>query len=214
MQASCRAFIISALSLIVAQSSLAQEKKRFYEFPSGSSTFTFDVDTMKLIQPGRFTIISTNIGDPDTIKFELNALDTLKEYCSKSSGEYVAPEKLFTSGAPDRPVKKISVSTEKSVKTVIWQSPYEKFRSSFPMINCSRSDWYMKARAAIANGVRAKYLFDCKRGMTGIFVDVDDPPGEAITHFVIDDTYGALHYVVLCYAITREPAFPPEKRGT
>ena len=100
--------IISVL-LITCCSSLADENERFVEFPwPGGKTRTYDLSTVQMIQPGRFTILSTSIDDADVMKFELKALYTLRSYCKRSDGSYPPPTDLFTLGPPDLPDKEHS----------------------------------------------------------------------------------------------------------
>jgi hypothetical protein len=58
------------------------QENRFLEIPGKAHTLTFDLDTVQFISPGRFTIMSTEIDNPDVMKFELKTLSTLSSYCS------------------------------------------------------------------------------------------------------------------------------------
>jgi hypothetical protein len=64
-----------------------------------------------MIQPGKFTIMSTSVDDADVIKLELKALDTLRNFCKRPDGKYPPPTDLFTLGPPDTPIKTIDVET-------------------------------------------------------------------------------------------------------
>ena len=46
---------------------------RFLESSGSGDTTTFDLNTVQKMQPGRFTIISTSIDEPDVMKFRLKA---------------------------------------------------------------------------------------------------------------------------------------------
>jgi hypothetical protein len=69
---------------------------------------------------------------------------------------------------------------------------------------------YMQRRASIMNGNRTKRLFDCKRGLFGLFWDVDDDPAEVTTSFVTPQTYGELTYHGICLRVTHEEPYTPE----
>ena len=102
------------------------QEKRFLEFPSGIDTTTFDLTTVQMVQPGRFTIISTTIDDLDVMKFELTVLDTLRAYCTRPDGKYPAPAKLLALGPPDMPIKSIEVRNQNQTRTVEWDYPYKR----------------------------------------------------------------------------------------
>jgi len=82
----------------------SEQQNRFIEFPSAINTLIYDLDTVRIVTPGRFTIISTRIDNPDVMKFELNTLTALKSYCTRPDGKYPAPSDLFQLGQPDLPV--------------------------------------------------------------------------------------------------------------
>jgi hypothetical protein len=95
-----------SILLLACCSALADENERFIEFPwPGGKTRTYDLRTIQMIQPGRFTILSTSIDDADVMKFELKALDTLRSYCKRPDGSYPPPTDLSTLGPPDLPIK-------------------------------------------------------------------------------------------------------------
>jgi len=87
------------------------QEKRFLEFPTDYNTTTFDLNTVQIVQPGKFTITSTTIHDPDVMKLELKALAILRTYCARADGEYPAPSDVFTLGPPDMPVELIVVKS-------------------------------------------------------------------------------------------------------
>ena len=97
--------VISLMMLIGCfQSLAAQDNKRFVEFQERVLTQTYDLSTVQMLQPGRFTIVSTQIDDADVMKLELKVLDTLRTCCKEPDGTYPAPTDLFALGPPDLPI--------------------------------------------------------------------------------------------------------------
>src|SRR6516164_633593 len=122
--------LISICLVACCPSWASDQQKRFLEIPSEIHTLTYDLDTVQIISPGRFAIMSTRIDNPDVMRFELNALKILKPYCTRPDGEYPAPSDLFQFGQPDDlPVEQIKVKTYSSTigKNVFWKYPYRKF---------------------------------------------------------------------------------------
>jgi hypothetical protein len=75
------------------------QDERFVEFPVPSGkTQTYDLSTVQMIEPGRFTIIGTSIDNADVMKLELKVLDTLRTYCNRPDGKYSPPVDIFTLG--------------------------------------------------------------------------------------------------------------------
>jgi hypothetical protein len=128
---------------------------------------------VQLIQPGRFTIISTSIDDADVMKLELRVLDTLRTYCTRPDGQYPPPTDLFTLGSPDLPVESINVKSSQSgsggvtrqFKSASWSYPYARFAledggKSWPKEvrfyckqgNRDDGELYLEQRASITNG--------------------------------------------------------------
>jgi hypothetical protein len=68
----------------------------FLEFHDKDSTTVYDLSTIKMILPGRFTIFKTHIDQPDVMKFESTVVDTFREFCKRPDGKYSAPPALFT----------------------------------------------------------------------------------------------------------------------
>ena len=106
------------------------DQDRFIEFLGDNNTETYDLSTVQMIVPGRFTIISTTIDNPDVMKFELTVLGTLQGYCMRPDGKYPAPTKLLALGPADMPVKTINVENNKKyqTRTVDWDYPYKRLR--------------------------------------------------------------------------------------
>jgi hypothetical protein len=208
------------------QSLGAQDDKRFVEFQGRGSTETYDLSTVKMLQPGRFAIVSTSIDDPDVMKLKLKVLDTLQAYCKQPNGKYPAPTDLFMLGPPDMEIESIEVQTvsslvkgrNASVKFVFWHYPYDRLAlhtvgaKVAPMggdIKCTDDEEnYFARRTEIMNGIRTKELFDCKRGLMGNFHDDDDD--DPFTHFVHPQTYGHRVYGEICLRVTHETPYSPE----
>jgi hypothetical protein len=127
--------LICAVSLTASWPSLAGDQdNRFIEFPNARTTVTYDLSTVQMILPGKFTIISTSIDNPDVMKLELKVLSTLRTYCGRPDGKYPVPADVFTLGRPDMPVQNIEVKSKQSelagktypFKVVSWSYPYLK----------------------------------------------------------------------------------------
>jgi len=86
---------VSALAMLATclamfrPASAADSSDRFVEYsmPDGS-TQTFDLATVQIIVPGRFTVIGTTIDNPDVMKLKLMTLNTLRPFCERSTGKY------------------------------------------------------------------------------------------------------------------------------
>jgi len=203
-----------------------EDQNRFIELPDDNNTETYDLNTVQMIAPGRFTIIKTTIANPDVMKLELTALGTLQSYCARPDGTYPAPAELLTLGPADMPVKNIEVESDKKnkVRSVNWFYPYkrlalqgtagveERFTMPVPCVSSklSKSDvrrLILENRAVITNGTQAKYQFDCKRGMTSLPIFGKDDPAKAQ---MVSAQGGWLRdYVLVCHKVTNEFPFLP-----
>jgi hypothetical protein len=185
----------------------AKQEDRFLEFLGDVGTTTFDLSTVQIIQPGRFSVVSTTIDYPWMMKFELKALSTLQTYCARPAGKYPAPADLLTLGPADMPVKSI----EKQ-KIVSWEYPYKRLGKRMGIAFCGAQD-QLDQRAKITNGYRAKELFDCKRGLAGSFLDEIDKgdPSRVLTNVVPNNTILEIHYVRVCHVVTREWPYLSER---
>jgi hypothetical protein len=192
---------------------------RFVEFPSDTETHTYDLSTVQMIQPGRLTIVETTIDNPDVMKFELTALETLRTYCARPDGKYKAPADLLTLGPPDIPVKNIEVDSGPTTKTVLWFYPYKRLERFVGRMFCrdsldpqkAETQLYFERRAEIANGSQGKMLFDCRRGLMGFFLHDDDDPSKVLTQLVSADTNGAMYYSGVCRAALHETPYPSQR---
>lgn len=192
---------------------------RFLEFPNDHETLTYDLSTVQMIQPGRFTVIETTIDNPEVMQFELKTLGTLRTYCARPAGKYAAPADLLTLGPPDMPITDIEVNELNGARTwkkIFWFYPYKTLPKEM-YLDC-RDSWepekteaqlYFEQRAWITNGSRMKELFDCRRGMSGLFLHENDDPSKVITSFVSPGTNGALWYFRVCSAVMHEAPYPP-----
>lgn len=200
---------------------------RFLDFSDENNSITYDLATVELIQPGKFTIVVTTINHPDVMRLKLKAIDVLRRYCSRPDGKYPAPAELFTLGQPDLPVDKIEVKTrtikgEKPFKNVVWNFPYKRLASSskegvlekYPsFFDCSgravqsEDQSYREERSAIMNGFQRKEMYDCKRAIMGVFVNLDDPLSRVISGEIRGGFLG--HYLPLCGRVTGELPYIP-----
>jgi hypothetical protein len=186
----------------------SDQQNRFVEFPSQIDTLTFDLDTVQIISPGRFTIMSTKIDNPDVMKFELNTLTSLKSYCTRPDGKYPAPSDLFQLGQPDLPVGQIEVETHAPDKWVFWKYPYRRLELN-PAISF-HCKTFGGSYNVITNGFRQKQVFDCKRDLSGWLGDESDDPSNAFMMPVKSGTNGWGWYDGVCRAVTHQEPYQPE----
>ncbi|MEH2498975.1 hypothetical protein V1294_005454 [Bradyrhizobium sp. AZCC 1678] len=215
--------VICAILLVASRPTHAEDQqKRFLEIPTENDTLTFDLKTVQFISPGRFTVISTRIDNPDVMKQQLKSLGILKSYCDRPDGKYPAPADLLQLGQPDLPIEQIEVKSRQTkasgmtypFKMVSWKYPY--VRLAHPAyLHCkqwgrSESELYMESHNLIANGLRTKELYDCKRGLSGSFMHDDDDLSKAFTAPVRKGTNGLAWYRAVCRAVTQEEPYLPE----
>jgi hypothetical protein len=189
------------------------QKKRFLEFPTASDVKTYDLNTVQLIQPGKFTIIYTRVGNPDFMQDQLKVFDTLRTYCTRADGVYPAPTDFLTSGPPDMPIQNIEVRSGKA-KVITWSSPYSKFGyyNGDPykhIFLCASEQQYYEDRRSIMDGDRSKELYDCKRGLRGVFAYVNDDITKAIMTTPREGSLAMSLYVKVCRAVTNEEPYVP-----
>jgi hypothetical protein len=198
---------VCAVWIAAPSPSLAGDQEtRFLELPNDADTLTYDLSTVQMIQPGRFTVIGTTIDNPDVMKLELKLLDSLRTYCKRPDGKYPAPADLLTLGQPDMPIETIEVDWQG--KLVSWSYPYKRLQGKVIHMACSAPDLYRKG---ITNGFWMKALFDCRRGLIGSFLNEDDDPSKAFhASFVKQATRGEWYYRRVCYAVMHELPYEPE----
>ena len=126
--------VCAALLVASCPSWASDQQDRFLEFQEDHDTLTYDMNTVQMIGPSRFTITHTTIDTPDMMKLELKAFATLQLYCARADGKYPAPADVFVLGPPDLPVENIEVKTNQTKfagriyphKTVSWDYPYKR----------------------------------------------------------------------------------------
>ena len=203
-----------------------EQDRRFLEFPNDNNTTTFDLSTVQIVQPGRFTVIATKIDSPDVVALELKVLDTLRTYCARPAGKYPAPADFLTLGRADMPVENIVVKSSRTDKWVYWSYPYKRLAMSTTqgldekstILYCreqskTEAQLFLERRAQIMNGSRMKHLFDCRRGLAGMFFDNNDDPSKAITSAVKRGTFGEDEYFRVCVAVMSEMPYLPQQSG-
>jgi S1-C subfamily serine protease len=210
------------------------QEDRFVEIPNGEiDTTTFDLRTVQMIQPGKFTIISTKIDYPDVMEFELKVLRSLRPYCARPAGKYPASAELMMLGPPDMPVKSIEVTSSQSelagkmypFKVVLWFYPYRRLAWNVEsgeqhpgFLQCQQ--WgkgedahFQEMVALITNGLRSKRLFDCKRGLSGFSFGESYDPSRTATLPVPPGSELEWEYYRVCYAVTHEAPYLPKRLG-
>lgn len=219
-----RAIMIGALiAFSWRPATLAQS--RWIELDYDESTTTYDLTTVQMLDPGRFTISSNSQDHPDVIQLKLAVLTTLKSYCGRPDGEYVPSSELFTLGSPDMPVENIKVETLPGAgigpfKHVVWDLPYRRLALKYPngskenieFFDCngrvSDDKEYDVLQSLIMNGTALKTLYDCRHGVLGFFLNTDDPPSKAITGTNIQGGYLDA-YLRLCPVIVGGSPYMP-----
>lgn len=211
LQATMRTLIplvCTAWLIALCPSWAGENGERFLELHNDEDTTTFDLSTVQIIQPGRFSINSTTIDDPFWMTFELKMLATLRPYCLRPAGKYSAPASLLTLGPPDMPVKSIDVIS-KARKVVSWDYPYKRLGNRNFVLSCNKQDQF-EQELMITNGISSKYLFDCKRGLVGFFDGIGDP-SKVPTFVVPANLFVEHHYMRVCYTVMHEWPFMPER---
>ena len=210
----------------------ADPKDRFLEFHGKHDTSTYDLTSVEVIQPDKFTIRHTLIDDAEIITLKMKALDTLRSYCSRPDGEYEAPEDMLTLGSPDMPVAKIELQSRKvkiankeyPSKIAIWTFPYDGLAvhhedgrvEQYPAwFDCqspleTQEEAYAEARSSIMNGNQEKEMYDCRRFVMGVFSRLDEDASKA---FTFAPRGGYLdRYMSVCYAVTGKVPYTPHAK--
>jgi hypothetical protein len=209
--------LISIWLVACCPSWAGDQQGRFFEDQLENQTISFDLQTVQFVSPGRFTIIFTTIDNPDVMRFELNTLTTLRNYCKRPNGKYSAPSDLFQLGQTDLPVQQIEVTTNKegNNKGAFWMYPYRRLKGGSSYLRCeetgsTEADLFELAYKHITNGYQSKRLYDCKRGLSGDFMDENEDASKAYTNPVRKDTNGGYWYWNVCRAVTHEEPYLPE----
>jgi hypothetical protein len=185
---------------------------RFLEIHGEVNTTTFDLSTAQILQPRRFSVVSTTIGFPWMMKFELNAFDTLRTYCARPAGKFPTPVDLLTLGPADMPASEIKVQGGGARKFVTWSYPYRRLAQRSAFVVCEAQD-QLSQRVRITNGHQQKMLFDCGQGLAGSFFDSIDngDPSKVLTQAVRPNTNLEEHYVRVCDAVLHEWPYLPDR---
>jgi hypothetical protein len=226
--------LIFSTLLIACCPSLADQNERFVEVPGcclPGKTRIYDLQTVHMIQPGRFTILSTEMDRGDLMSLELKVLDTLRGYCKRPDGKYPPPSELFTLGQPDLPIGSIEVESKNyqladrnyQSKTASWEYPYKRFaiedrgyfsreRGFLVCKDLDRDEWelFREQQKSITNGLQNKELFDCKRALWGYLGLVDVDPARINVDKVRPHTVGDLLYRDVCQKVTHETSYQSE----
>jgi len=206
----------------------AEQDGRFVEFPNDRATTTYDLTTVQVIQPGRFSIISTTIENADVIRLRLKALDMLQSYCSRPYGRYPFPPDLLKLGPADMPIKRIELRkySDLSGKLVMWHYPYKRLamgtanetEEEADSVDCfadskAQDQWFHDKLALITNGSHMTEVFDCRRGLHGVMSAAD--PSKALVGAVHSGTFQEEYYFRVCATVMHEVPYspePPDKR--
>jgi hypothetical protein len=129
------------------------------------------------------------------------------------------------------PIRSIEVTSSQTqlagrnypFKMVSWPYPYTRLATQIRgelspaqgFLHCrqwseSEEKLYAETRALIMNGIRSKELFDCKRGLSGVFIHEDDDPSKAITGVVRPQSYNGQYYRSICLRVMQETPYSPE----
>ena len=195
---------------------------RFFEVPYESDTYTYDFSTVEIIQPGRFTIIKTTIENPDVMRYNLNVLPAMRNYCNRIPKQYEPPSELSSYGLPDMPLKDVEVSES----MVTWYYPYKTFAGETTgglieipdNLYCrdgkgrTEAELFSEAWSWRVNGFRQKEFYDCRRGLVGSFLETSDGLEKAFIHPVATDMATRRYAIfrVLCSKVTNEAPYEPQ----
>ena len=226
-------FVFPLMLLLPAVRGTAVGESRWVEFDSSADTITYDLNTVQMLDPGKFTIINKTIDHPDVMRYKLAVLDALRSYCTRRDGKYTPPAELFVLGEPDMPIREIEVKTRPvadgsgKFKNVVWVAPYRKlalndrtglveyqhfFDCEGPAVESPEKE-YTNLRSLIMNGIPRKEMYDCRHGVMGVFLHEDDPPSRVIAGTNFRGGF-VQAYFRLCRAITGEPPYiPPDASG-
>lgn len=68
------------------------KKERFLEVQNDILVYIVDLDSVQIILPGKFSFVETTIDPPHMMKFELQTVEMLRQFCGRSDGEYAIPK--------------------------------------------------------------------------------------------------------------------------
>ena len=107
---------------------------------------------------------------------------------------------------------------------VSWNYPYERLATESnqgqilqhgTFLTCAHwgkteDELYAEQRSSIVNGLRSKELFDCKRGLSGTFIDEHDDPARALVAPVRQNSYNDRYYRGVCLQVTHKAPYSRE----
>jgi hypothetical protein len=179
----------------------------------GGGRLIFDLNTVKMIEPGRFSLTERRIDELDIMRLRLKVLTTLQRYCERADGTYPAPTDFLTLGAPNLPVKNIEVGRG----LVTWPYPYKRLGPTAAAVHCKSSDparseidLFLDDISPIINGFPSNVLYDCNKGLSGTLVTENDDPTNTQTSSVQKDARVFANYVVACRAVMHEQPYIPQ----
>ena len=105
-------YAILLVLLVIAGQASASAQSRWVEIDYNDRTTTYDLTTVYMIEPGKFTILERTVDHSDVMRFSLAVLASLRSYCTRPDGRYPAQESLFMLGKPDMPIEEIEVKTK------------------------------------------------------------------------------------------------------
>jgi hypothetical protein len=223
-----RLFLAAIVCILPVHQSVAEDDaSRFFEIKEDTSIKTYDISTVQYVVPGRFTVNSTTISNPDVMKYELDVQGVLKGFCGRPEGEYLAPENIFSFGAPYLQISKIHIfdglNKKCHEKSAYWEFPYKKlsyningvYKQSGIFFLCEASckapqTLFREQYSSVVNGHQDKELFDCKRGLHGFFMDMKDDLEKALVAPVKKDTVGSRDFFLVCLRVTGDSPYNPQ----
>jgi hypothetical protein len=215
--------LICGVWLFACVSSWASDQApRLLEIMDGGGRLIFDLNTVKIIEPGRFSIIESKIDDPDRMMFRLKTLAALRPYCERPDGQYPAPANFLALGEPNVPVRAIEVKSgpfgDTILKMVSWTYPYRQLGPAPASVRCKSSnpnrtdvDLLLADVAQIATGVQSRILYDCKRALWAALANNDEEDLTTVkTAPVQKGTQTFTNYLSICSTVTHEKPYVPQ----
>jgi hypothetical protein len=191
-------------------------QQRFVEFPTENDVTIFDLASVKIVQPGRFTILHTTLYNADVMRFRMGIIDVLRQYWSRPDGKYLPPpQNVLSLGPPELSL----ASIDKEHGVVAWPLPYVRFKlyrneQDSQFYDCNHDERktdeqnYSDQRRLLTNGSTSQYLFDCRCAFLGLVHD-DDVSGATL----IPMTKGRVithYYERSCLTVTHEMTLEPQ----